>query len=216
MSEQTKLPDIIASECASCEKASICRVLARTERWVEDDPFPTRWTFVECEHCGHPMLFVQERDGTPPSGWYDPYRVWPSQGEHASWSIPGDVRSEFEEAKQAFKAKLYKASALMVRRTLEGVCLEQGAKKTDSLQKQLDSLKASGILEGRIVEWAHGLRYIGNAGAHFSSDPVSRQDAKDALDLGEAVLGYVYVFGEKYEEIKKRRGFGPKPSGTES
>ena len=48
------------------------------------------------------------------------------------------------------------------------------------------------------------LRVLGNVGAHFTDQVVTRQDASDALDLIEAMLDYVYVFSAKFEQFKAR------------
>ena len=46
------------------------------------------------------------------------------------------------------------------------------------------------VIDVRLLEWADGLRVLGNVGAHFTDQVVTRQDASDALDLIEAMLDY--------------------------
>ncbi|MBM4829588.1 DUF4145 domain-containing protein [Streptomyces althioticus] len=110
-----------------------------------------------------------------------------------------------QEARACFSAKLYTATAVMVRRTLEGMCVDQGTSKKQ-LFAALGELRDSNKIEGRLFDWAQALRVLGNQGAHFSKDPVSREDAQDALELAEALLDYIYVFTAKYEEFQQRRG----------
>lgn len=52
---------------------------------------------------------------------------------------------------------------------------------------------------------------LGNTGARYSKDVISRQDALDALELAEALLDHVYVFAQKFEEFKARRAAVPQP-----
>ncbi len=92
----------------------------------------------------------------------------------------------------------------MVRRTLEGVCAENGIKK-QPLIRALQEMKGGGLIEGRLLEWAEELRVLGNEGAHFTGRRVSREDAQDALALAEALLDYLYVFSAQFTEFKQRR-----------
>jgi hypothetical protein len=92
----------------------------------------------------------------------------------------------------------------MVRRTLEGMCIDQGTQKKVLFQA-LQELRDNGKIEGRLFDWAQALRVLGNQGAHFSKEAVSREDAADALSLAEALLNYIYVFTAKYEEFQSRR-----------
>lgn len=92
----------------------------------------------------------------------------------------------------------------MVRRTLEGVCSENGISK-GPLIKALQQMAADGLIEGRLLEWAQELRVLGNEGAHFTGRRVAREDAQDALALAEALLDYLYVFSAQFAEFKKRR-----------
>ncbi len=108
------------------------------------------------------------------------------------------------EARACFSAKLYTAAAVMVRRTLEGMCIDQGTGKKQ-LFAALSDLRDAKKIEGRLFDWAQALRALGNQGAHFSKEAVGREDAQDALELAEALLDYIYVFTAKYDEFQQRR-----------
>jgi hypothetical protein len=92
----------------------------------------------------------------------------------------------------------------MVRRAIEGFCAENGV-KNQNLHRSLQDLVERDVIDKRLLEWADGLRILGNVGAHFSEDIVTKQDASDALDLVEAMLDYVYVFAVKFQQFKARR-----------
>ena len=119
-------------------------------------------------------------------------------------AVPESLRLEHIEAKKCFKNGAYTAAVVMVRRTLEGVCVEHGIKGMP-LFKALTQLQNTGLIEGRLLEWAQALRVLGNEGAHFTGNRVARQDAQDALALAEAILNYMYVFSEQFTEFMKRR-----------
>ncbi|MFJ8729970.1 DUF4145 domain-containing protein [Streptomyces bauhiniae] len=112
------------------------------------------------------------------------------------------------EARACFAAKLYTATAVMVRRTLEGMCVDQGTGKKP-LFAALGELRDANKIEGRLFDWAQALRVLGNQGAHFSKEAVGREDAGDALELAEALLDYIYVFTAKYAEFQRRRESAP-------
>ncbi|WP_432052077.1 DUF4145 domain-containing protein [Streptomyces xiamenensis] len=135
--------------------------------------------------------------------------IWPEQLRPLSHQVPQPLRREHEEARQCFKAKAYTATAVMVRRTLEGVCSDQGVSGANGrpkpLVKMLEQLKSDGKIDGRLLEWAQALRVLGNEGAHFTGSGVSRQDAADGLALAEALLDYLYVLAAQFEVFKARR-----------
>jgi hypothetical protein len=108
------------------------------------------------------------------------------------------------EGRICLEAGSYLATAVLVRRSIEGFCADQGADQK-TLHRALQDLVEREVIDARLLEWADGLRVLGNIGAHFTKESVSKQDASDAIDLIEAVLDYVYVFTTKFEEFKARR-----------
>jgi len=92
----------------------------------------------------------------------------------------------------------------MVRRTLEGICHDHGSTKS-TLAASLAELEGQGKLDKRLTEWAHELRSLGNLGAHYTPEDVTREDAADALAFVEALLDYLYVLSVQFENFKGRR-----------
>lgn len=108
------------------------------------------------------------------------------------------------EARKCFDAGAFLATAVMVRLAIEGFCADQGVNQK-TLHHALQELVQRNAIDVRMLEWADGLRILGNIGAHFTDQSVTRQDASDALDLTEAMLDHVYVFSVKFEQFKARR-----------
>lgn len=98
---------------------------------------------------------------------------------------------------------------MMVRRTLEAVCRDKGATGKD-LYARLDDLKNKKVIEGQLSDWSHDLRALGNEAAHDTSVFIEFEDAKDALELAEALLSYVYVLSTRYDAFKARRAASAK------
>jgi hypothetical protein len=117
--------------------------------------------------------------------------------------VPAGLRREWEEARTCLDSKAYAACVVMVRRTLEGACKEEGVKKR-TLAQSLRELHAQGLIDGTLAEWADTLRVAGNQGAHYTGRPVAREDAEDALAFAEALLDHLYVLRKRFEEFKQR------------
>ncbi|MEV7512487.1 DUF4145 domain-containing protein [Streptomyces sp. NPDC091201] len=195
----------ILVSCARCDERTMAEVEGELEdRNVEHGP-PTLLQLARCAKCGQGVLAVEEDYG---HGWDgEPLTVWPVTHNAISPLVPTALRQAHDEARKCFSIKAYTASAVMVRRTLEGVCKEQGVTKTP-LMRALQELRDTEKIEGRLFDWAQALRTLGNHGAHFTDQAVTREDAADALALTEALLDYMYVLAARYEEFNKRRQQG--------
>jgi hypothetical protein len=188
----------LAVVCRACEYPSSSYVAGKISGIDEEDEI-FQLSLIRCEHCEAPSLVRQDERGNAM-----PVEVWPTSRRALHDSIPKGIRGGVTEARICFEAKAFKATAVMVRRAIEGLCADQGVSNrnlADSLQQLVDR----GIIDVRLLDWANMLRILGNVGAHFTGQSVTKQDASDALDLVEAMLDYVYVFSAKFEEFKARR-----------
>lgn len=191
--------DKFVLHCPSCHKATISTTLDQAR--VEDEVVSTLFSFVRCDECHRPAVLWQEETG---GGWDDPTLVWPGEDRVLSHSVPIKLRREAEEARACYRARAYAATVVMVRRTLEGICQDHGISE-QNLMKALKKMLEAGHLESRLLEWSQALRTLGNSAAHFTGQLVSREDARDALDLAEAMLEYTYALSAKFEAFKTRR-----------
>jgi hypothetical protein len=190
-------------ECWKCNTKVVAIQMTQTLEDFRDDPFEPNWyVVVQCRICYSPMLIQQPRDA--PHDRAKTVLLWPISNREMSSAIPESLRLEHKEALACFKSGAYTATVVMVRRTLEGVCAENGV-RGHTLFKALERMRATGLIEGRLLEWAQELRVLGNEGAHFTGERVARQDAQDALALAEAILDYLYVFSAQFFEFKNRR-----------
>lgn len=195
--------------CPHCEKPTLALVTSEARGGGSEEP-PYLLEMAECGACREPFIMVEEDFG---QGWDgEPAVVWPKQQRPLSYQVPLKLRHEHEEARQCFSTKAYTATAVMVRRTLEGVCLDQGMASAGGrpkpLFKMLEQMKNEGKIDGQLFEWSQELRVLGNQGAHFTGTSVSREDAADGLALAEALLDYLYVFAAQFTAFKARRAKG--------
>ncbi|MEU6757661.1 DUF4145 domain-containing protein [Streptomyces sp. NPDC046685] len=195
----------IVTNCGACEKPVMAKVVGVFVDDGGEGGLPTLFQLAACLKCGDPMLAIEEDYG---HGWDgNPVTVWPNSQQVVSLLIPEPLRNQLSETQRCFGVKAYTATAIMVRRTLEGICIDQGAQGR-SLMQMLQSLAQSGKIEGRLHDWSQGLRALGNEGAHFTANPISAEDAADAITFVEALMDYVYVYSSLFEKFKQRRSGG--------
>jgi ssDNA-binding Zn-finger/Zn-ribbon topoisomerase 1 len=94
------------------------------EQRTEYDPLE-KLTIGKCPRCGYVMLASETDYGRV---WEPVERLFPSADKTLGRSIPMPIRGAYQEAVQCFKVKAYTASAIMCRKTLEGLCQAHGVK----------------------------------------------------------------------------------------
>ena len=159
------------------------------------------YTFLKCPKCEGPfvMLYVFDEDPFGP-----PEKIYPSPIMGLSPAVPGSIQLAYNEARACLRAKAYTATAIMCRKTLEGIANEHKV-TSHNLVGALKEMRDKGIIENRLYEWADALRMSGNEAAHDVNITVSQQDAKDILEFTNALLEYVFTFRDKFEKWKARR-----------
>lgn len=198
--------DVRALICPHCGKPAAATVRG-TAVWDGFDGNgqpqnpPVEYALVQCNKCGDASVQAREDYGR---GFDDdePALVYPAP-RRLSWDIPVALRREWEEARTCFEAKAYAACMVMVRRTVEGTCKDQGV-SGKTLVESLRKLQDAKLIDGMLAEWADALRIAGNLGAHFTGKAAARQDAEDALAFAEALLDHLYVMRKRFYEFKAR------------
>ncbi len=187
-------------DCPKCQAVVDAKVLHSYTDSDREEPQGI-WTFAQCPRCTLPLMTVQLEDF---DGDDTPSRVYPPKDKELGRSVPKPLREAYNEAVICFRAKAYTASAIMCRKTLEGLCLEHGVKERN-LAAGLRKLKDNGVIEARLFEWAEALRTLGNEAAHGVHLTISHQDAKDIIEFTEALTEYVFTYRDTFERFKKRR-----------
>jgi hypothetical protein len=187
-------------ECKHCEEVVEVTQLHHYEDHDPEEP-PSRWTFGKCPKCNLPFLALEEDYG---EGWDGPFRMYPPREKTVSRSIPKPIRDCYQEALTCFKSKAYTASAIMCRKTLEGLCVHHGV-KARSLSVSLKELRDKELIEKRLFEWAEELRLFGNEAAHDVNVSLSLRDSRDIIEFTDALLEYTFTYRDKFEAFKNRR-----------
>lgn len=186
-------------DCLNCEARVSGEVLVRYDCQGDEPeygPLDLYYFFVKCPQCAQPALLRIVEDGNPS-------RIWPPL-DRLDWEVPAPIRGAYDEAARCFDAGAFTAAAVMCRKVLEGVCDEQGA-RGNSLAARLDDLKAKGVIDSRLAEWANQLRLGGNEAAHDPSITVDRADARDLKDFTKAIVEYMFTIQRRFDSFQERR-----------
>lgn len=123
-----------------------------------------------------------------------------------SKDIPSEIAGTFIEATSALFADCPRASAVMARRTLEAITADQGETQ-GTLFDRIRKLVTRGVLQPALADWAHEVRLVGNAGAHFDPiNQVSMDDARELVNFIRDLLRYLY---EIPADLSRRRSSRP-------
>ena len=121
-----------------------------------------------------------------------------------STNLPPQILDSLEEAIKAHAAGCYRACALTVRRVLEELCRDKGAKGND-LRARLKALSTTIVVPNDLLDAADELRLLGNDAAHVeakSYDSVGADEAKIAIELAKELLKAVYQYSSLVDRLK--------------
>ena len=163
-------------------------------------------TFAVCPNCQQPFL-IEDRfieipgEVTLPQGRTI---LHPTKRSFEHDGVPETIIRAHQHAAHAYSVGLYEPCVIMCRKALEGITEELGASDRN-LFGRIRSLRDSGQINGKLAEWADGLRLIGNDAAHDLQIQLGQQDARDSLEFLEALLAYTFTLTRRFEEFQARR-----------
>lgn len=122
-------------------------------------------------------------------------------------SLPTRIISSLEEAIICHAAGAYRATTLMVRRVLEELCEDRGAKGRD-LKARLSDLGQNVVVPQELLDAADELRLLGNDAAHIeakSYDDIGQDEAALAVELAKELLKAVYQYQNLVDRLRGLR-----------
>jgi hypothetical protein len=116
--------------------------------------------------------------------------------------VPKEVKSAFEAA---LKIKNIDTSVclLSLRRVLEAICKEQGA-KGNSLEIMIKDILEKGKLPNLMDDACWIIRQLGNDAAHAGDIKVHRSDVEQTIGFLKTIMQYLYTLPEQMKELKKK------------
>jgi hypothetical protein len=160
---------------------------------------------LECQTCSRLSVYVTDvsEQGEAEKSFYQSKRMWPTNTlDLDSFGIPKDILDTYAEASK-IKFIAPNAFAVLMRRALEVICIDQGISEKKSLHESLKKLTVLGKLPPLLSEVSNIIKIIGNAGAHAVGAPIYRTHVLAIDDFFRLVLEYLYVAPNKLEKFKK-------------
>ena len=120
-------------------------------------------------------------------------------------NIPDKVLNAFEEAIKCHSNSCFIASAIMIRKTLEEICIERGATGTN-LYKKLQDLGSKILIPQELLAGMNELRLLGNDAAHIEAQTFSeigKEEIEVSLDFAKEILKAVYQYDNLLQRLKK-------------
>ena len=193
-------------ECFECRSYVEAKAIGSFEQFSDGSGPSSLFTLLSCTKCGSPILVRQTNIGNMAEGdkWDTPYLLFPSGDLRVNPSAPRNIQAAFEEACACYRAQAFTASAIMCRKTLEGICATHNVTER-TLAASLTKMKESGLIDERLFEWSDSLRVAGNEAAHGVGLSIAQPDAKDILEFTNAILDYLFSYRDRFEQFKKRR-----------
>ncbi len=120
-------------------------------------------------------------------------------------SVPIAIRRSFESTATSFMTKNYPATAVMARRTLEGIFkyLLPEASRKGTLAALIKQAMEQHNLAAPLSTLSHAIRDGGNLGAHFDeeNEPTELM-AQQMVELLKYLISYLYVLPSQIKDLE--------------
>lgn len=130
---------------------------------------------------------------------YPPERI-----DFDATALPPPVINAFEEAITCHSAGAYTAAAIMVRKTLEEMCIDRGA-SGKNLKEKLTSLGSKIIVPKELIEGADELRLLGNDAAHIEAQAYTKVGADEVsvgIEFAKELLKACYQYTDLLARLR--------------
>lgn len=117
-------------------------------------------------------------------------------------SIPTKVKEAYEAALKTKSIDKY-VCLLALRRTLELILIEKGAKKW-GLKDKIEEIAEKGILPDTLKEASSLTKILGDSAAHDKEIEIDQQDVESMAEFVKFIIEYLYVVPDKINSYKER------------
>jgi len=181
-------PQPVSLRCPHCGKEAAMNGIGVNDLDVGNGTWCGQRMCPNSECKGH-MFVVQRQDKVIAS--YPPATI-----DFNPDGIPANIVASIDEALRCHSIGCFTASALLVRRTLEEVCLDKGATGKD-LKARIADLKGKVVVPNELFDAMDELRLLGNDAAHIeakSYDKVSLEEVEVAIEFSKELLKALYQY----------------------
>lgn len=189
--------------------------LVWSEAWVQNADLGHRsWAAFACPRCGAittvELNIIDSRTNvlgpnmtigstaevvelqTVPADEHERYRV-----DH----LPEDVATFLSGSIRVLDAGVPDAAAVQLRKTLEAAAAHRDIKER-TLVASIEKLIENGLVTRDFGKAVHRIRKIGNIGAHYTDERISREEAEQALRFTVQVLRNLFEVPGELEQIE--------------
>ena len=120
-------------------------------------------------------------------------------------NIPEKVLNAFEEGIKCHSNNCFIASAIMIRKTLEEICIDRGA-NGQNLYKKLQDLGTKILIPQELLNGMDELRLLGNDAAHIEAQTFSeigKEEIEVSLEFAKEILKAVYQYENLLTKLRK-------------
>jgi len=177
------------------------RVVDEIEADGQKYDYPVDYTLWQCSTCDGVSLYLVTQDdwSNPEDDYFDvASMVYPDEKKFEN-VVPDSVRNSYAEAKKV-KNNSSCAFAVLIRRSLEQICVDQDA-TGQSLKDKISDLASKDIIPKNLSRMADALRFLGNMGAHAVKYDFGWEEVRAMDDFLVAVIEYVYVAPHKVQKL---------------
>lgn len=191
----------IVVDCPHCA----VRVKAKVNTTIANADHDT-YFLAQCPSCHSPLFGYTSPYQDEWGNWVldTAERLWPTPSvAEVGPAIPEAARRDIKDAQKCISHGIYSAAAVLCGRALERLIKEKVG--SYMIGKGLGELKAQGVIDQRLFDWAEALRKERNIGAHASDEDTTKENAQDILDFTVAIFDYVYTLSDKYAKYIARK-----------
>lgn len=167
----------------------------------------TTWYIMQCQTCFRPTFLESSKivNGDLNKTIIGPFTaiLYPAERKPLA-DLPEAIEKKYKEALLVRNISP-SSCAVLIRKILEAICEYENAHGR-VLADKLRDLANSGRIPQPLADVATHLKQLGNLGAHFNEDEVTKDDVPIILDFVELLLEYLYVAPMKIEAVRRKLG----------
>lgn len=165
---------------------------------------PEIFLIYQCPTCGDITIYKEIWDNSP----IDKLNkiktlIYPNKTILDENIIPKMVCDYYDEATK-IKGASPNSFATTIRKAIEYICDDKGAKTSTSIYEKLEDLAKQNVLPQNIVDMGHIIRKVAQYGGHPKDEEITDTDADLLDDIFKLILDYVYITPYKVQLLEEK------------
>lgn len=190
--------------CPHCESYSTFTTKWTSGSWATDFIGSGYDAVIQCHNpeCTRTLgavVSVEEKDKV--------FDYWPKHvGGKDFPDVPENIGSTADEAHKCMSIGAHRGAIALARAVVEATAKDHQITK-GLLDKKIEQMAFKGIISPAMKDAADEVRFAGNEVAHgdLAEQPITADDARDVLELMDAILTRVYQEPKQVERVRARR-----------